>query len=86
VPCGDRPAPPATLLAVRPELEPGESIGIAVRLPDGRREIVAWIKDFDPDFPTSYRLRVPLALPEGSVVVSDARRGCALTLTVVARR
>ena len=62
LPCGEQPLPEGTLLAVQPELEPEHSAGIAVRLPDGRREIVAWIKGFDPEFPTTYRLRVPLVL------------------------
>jgi hypothetical protein len=84
--CGEQPLPEGTLLAVQPELEPEHSAGISVRLPDGRREIVAWIKDFDPDFPTRYRLRIPLVLPPGSVIVTDARGTCSLTLTVAARR
>jgi len=86
VPCGEQPLPEGALLAVQPELEPEESLGIAVRLPDGRREIVAWIKGFDPEFPTVYRLRVPLALPPGSMIATDARGTCALTLTIAARR
>ena len=84
--CGEQPAPEGTLLAVQPELEKDGAVGIAVRLPDGRREIVAWIKGFDPEFPTIYRLRVPLALPSGSVIATDARGTCALTLTVAAQR
>jgi hypothetical protein len=86
LPCGDQPLPEGTLLAVQPELEPEHSAGIAVRLPDGRREIVAWIKGFEPEFPTTYRLRVPLVLPPGSVIATDARGTCAVTLTIAARR
>jgi hypothetical protein len=86
LPCGEQPLPEGTLLAVQPELEPEESAGIAVRLPDGRREIVAWIKGFDPEFPTIYRLRTPLLLPPGSVIATEARGTCALTLTIAARR
>ena len=86
IPCGEQPAPPGTLLAVQPELEAEQSAGIAVRLPDGRREIVAWIKGYDPEFPTTYRLRVPIVLPPGSVIATEARGTCALTLTVAARR
>ena len=86
LPCGEQPLPEGTLLAVQPELEPEHSAGIAVRLPDGRREIVAWIKGFDPEFPTTYRLRVPIVLPPGSVIATDARGRCALTLTIAARR
>ena len=86
LPCGEEPLPEGTLLAVQPELEPEHSAGIAVQLPDGRREIVAWIKGFDPEFPTIYRLRIPLVLPPGSVIATDARGRCALTLTIAARR
>ena len=85
LPCGEQPLPEGTLLAVQPELEPEHSAGIAVRLPDGRREIVAWIKGFEPEFPTTYRLRVPLVLPPGSVIATDARGTCALTVTIAAR-
>ena len=86
LPCGEQPLPEGTLLAVQLELELEQSAGIAVRLPDGRREIVAWIKGFDPEFPTIYRLRNPLVLPAGSVIATDARGTCALTLTIAARR
>jgi hypothetical protein len=86
LPCGEQPLPEGTLLSVQPELEPEHSAGIAVQLPDGRREIVAWIKGFDPEFPTIYRLRIPLVLPPGSVIATDARGRCALTLTIAARR
>ncbi len=84
LPCGEQPAPIGTLVAVHLELEPEESAGIAVRLPDGRREIVAWIKRYDPEFATTYRLRVPLRLPPGSLLRTDARGRCAVTLTVAA--
>ena len=86
LPCGEQPLPEGTLLAVQPALEPEQSAGIAVRLPDGRREIVAWIKGFDPEFPTTYRLRIPLVLPPGSAIATEARGTCALTLTIAARR
>jgi hypothetical protein len=84
--CGEQPLPEGTLLAVRPELESGGSAGIAMRLPDGQREIVAWIRNYDPEFPTTYRLRRPLPLPKGSTLVTDEREGCAITVTVLAPR
>ena len=86
LPCGDQPAPAGTLMAVQPKLEPHHSAGIAVQLPDGRREIVAWIKDYDPEFATTYRLRVPLVLPPGSSISTEARGTCAIALTVAAPR
>ena len=86
IPCGEQPAPAGTLVAVQPELEAEQSAGIAVRMPDGRREIVAWIHSYDPEFPTTYRLRMPIVLPPGSTIATQARGACALTLTVAAHR
>ena len=86
LPCGEQPLPPALLVAVRPGLDKGGSIGIAVRLPDGRREIVAWVRDYDPEFPTTYRLRSSLVLPPGSVLATEPREGCSVTVTLKGRR
>ena len=84
VPCGEQPAPEGTLLAVRPIVEKGGSVGIAVRLPSGRREIVAWIRGFEPESPTTYRLRVPLELPPAAIVSAQpATPGCSITLTLL---
>jgi hypothetical protein len=82
LPCGEQSLPEGTLLAVRPELQRGGSVGIAVRRPDGHRDIVAWIRNFDPDFPTTYWLRAPLPLTPGSTLVSDTRDRCTITVTV----
>jgi len=82
LPCGTRPLPQATLLAVQPALAKGQSTGISVTLPDGRREIVAWIRNFDPRFPTTYWLRRPLPLPAGSILITEAQNDCAIGVTV----
>jgi hypothetical protein len=82
LPCGTTPLPQGTLLAVQPTLKKDQSLGIAVKMPDGRREIVAWIRGYDPRFPTTYWLRTPLTLPTSSVLMSDAQEGCAITLTL----
>ncbi len=84
LPCGDRPAPEGTLIAVRPVLEKDGAVGIAVTLPNGRREIVAWIRGYDPQFPTTYRLRTPLVLPPTAIVSAQpATAGCRVTFTVL---
>ena len=71
------------LLAVRPTLADGGSATIAAILPDGRREIVAWIRDYDPEFPTRYWLRTPLELPAGSRMDVRASGGrCSLGTTI----
>jgi hypothetical protein len=84
LPCGEQPAPEGRLLAIRPMLDKGASVGISVRLPDGRREIVGWIRDFEPESPTTYRLRVPLVLPPTAIFSAQpAPAGCSVTLTLL---
>jgi hypothetical protein len=85
VPCGEQPLAVGVLAAVQPHLAQGESVGIGVRLPDRRQEIVAWIRDFDPMYPTTYWLRTPLALPAGSVLIADGRGRCSITVTITPR-
>jgi hypothetical protein len=78
--CGDVPLPAGRLLWVRPSTARGGSIGIAVREPDGNRRIVAWIRGYDPEFPTLYALRTPLPIPGGSRMVTEPRRGCSVAM------
>jgi hypothetical protein len=74
--CGERTLPRGRLLAVRPELEEGGSAGIRVVLPDGRREVIAWIRDFEKEFTETYWLRSPIDLPRGSKLHVDADGSC----------
>ena len=93
VACGDALLPQGTLLAIRPKIEARASVGTAVALPDGRREIVGYFRDFDPEFATTYWLRVPLDLRPGSRMVAELmergapnRGRCELDLTIQERR
>jgi mono/diheme cytochrome c family protein len=79
--CGVQPLS-GELLAVNPRLSAGGAAGIAALLPDGRREVVAWIRDYDPAFPTTYWLRRPIRLPSGSRLSIDASGDCAVTVTL----
>ena len=81
LPCGT-PALSGRLLAVNPTLEKGGSATLTARLPDGRREIIAWIRDYDPRYPTTYWLRTPLALPRGSRLEIASTSTCRLTATL----
>ena len=81
-PCNAQPLPTGRLLAVRPRLEPGGTAGISVTLPDGRREIVAWIRGFEPDFEETYWLRTPLVLPRGSRLLVEATGACSVVATI----
>lgn len=84
--CRPQPLPAGQLLAVRPMLDRGGSAGIAVVLPGGRREIVAWIRNFDPEFIETYWLRRPLELRRGSRLAVDASGPCELTVSLARGR
>jgi len=70
------------LLAVNPELETGGSATITALVPNGQREVIAWIRDYDPRYPTTYWLRTPLALPRGSRLQVVPTGACRLTVTL----
>jgi hypothetical protein len=86
LPCRAQSLPAGRLLAVRPQLEPGGSVGIAVRRPDGRRDIVALIGDFEPDFAETYWLRTPLSLSRGSRLETKSSGPCEVTITLAPQR
>jgi len=83
VACGSQ-AVSGLLTAVQPQLEAGGSVGIAALLPDGRRTIVAWIRDYDPEFPTKYIIRQGLSLPRGSRLAIEGPEDCRVPLTFLA--
>jgi hypothetical protein len=79
--CGERTVSASVrLLAVRPELDEGGSAGISVSLPDGTREVIAWIRDFEKDFTDTYWLRSPIDLPRGSKLQVDSIGRCRIDL------
>ena len=80
MPCGEHPAT-GTLLAIRPALEKDGTAGVAAILPSGRQQILAWIRNYDPEYPVTYWLRKPLALPAGSRVRVESTGNCAIDLT-----
>ena len=75
LPCGDRAVPAGRLMGLRPQLDRGASVRVIAKLPDGRREILGWFRDFDPDYAPTYWLRTPLDMPSGTRVVSDGDKG-----------
>jgi mono/diheme cytochrome c family protein len=78
--CGEQPAV-GKLLAIRPILEKNASAGVTAFLPNGRQEIVAWIRDYDPDYPTTYWLRNPITLARGSRLHIESSGTCRMGLT-----
>jgi hypothetical protein len=80
VPCRQVALPTGRLLAITPALGEGASAGFSVVLPDGRREVLAWIRDYEQEFPETYWLETPLPLPPGSRLQAEAPADCRLTL------
>jgi hypothetical protein len=75
--CGERSAT-GKLLAIRPTLEKNGSAGIAALLPNGRQEVIAWIRDYDPEYAVTYWLRRPLVLPPGSQLRVESAGKCSI--------
>lgn len=78
--CGDRALPRGRLVALRPELREGASAGISVVFPDGRREVLAWIRGFEREFTETYWLRSPIDLPSGARLRVEADDACRVIL------
>jgi hypothetical protein len=56
-----------SILALRPQLVPGLStLEVAARRPDGGTEVLLFLKDPPPEWPTPYILKTPVQLPRGT--------------------
>ena len=81
--CGDQPLGPGRLLGLKPQFTPGGSMKVVLSRPDGRREILGWFRDFNPEFAPTYWLRTPATIPRGSRIIADASPPCMLTVVIV---
>jgi len=86
LPCGDQPLPAGRIVGIEPRLDPKGSVGIAVRQPDGSREIVAWVRDFEPDFAATYWLRNPIVTRSGSRLIATSDSRCSLVVSITPSR
>lgn len=80
IPCRDASLPRGRLLAITPTMDEGASAGFSVLLPHDRQEILAWVRDYEREFPDTYWLETPLLLPRGSRLHAEAPAGCRLIL------
>lgn len=80
--CGDRPLPAGKLLGIRPRLAENASAAFTVVFPDGRQEIVAWIRDYEAEFAETYWLDTPIELGRGSRLRVEGDPGCSVDLLV----
>jgi hypothetical protein len=81
--CGDQPLVPGRLLGLKPQLATGGSVKVVLSRPNGRREILGWFRDFNPEFAPTYWLRTPATIPRGSRIIADAASPCMLTVVMV---
>jgi hypothetical protein len=58
-----------------------------VALPDGRREILGWFRDFEPEYAPIYWLRRPLDVPAGGRMISvgTPESGCRINVLLGGR-
>jgi hypothetical protein len=82
LPCGERRLPAGRLLAITPALEEGASAGFTVVFPDGRQEIVAWIRNYESEFADTYWLASPIVLSRGSRLRVDGDLRCSVEMTI----
>ncbi len=78
--CNQQPAS-GKLLALRPILDKDGSAGVAAVFPNGRQEVIAWIRHYDPDYATTYWLRQPITLPRGSRLDVQSAGTCSMQFT-----
>jgi mono/diheme cytochrome c family protein len=81
--CGDRPLLPGQLLGLKPQLAPGGSMRVVLLRPDGRREILGWFRDFNPEFAPTYWLRTPATVARGARIITEATSPCVLTVVML---
>jgi hypothetical protein len=78
--CRDQGLPRGRLLAVRPELKEGGNVGISILQPDGRQDVVAWIRGFEKKFTETYWLRTPIDLQDGARLQAESEGRCHVTV------
>jgi hypothetical protein len=80
--CGDARLPAGRLLAITPQLDEGASAGFVTVFPDGRREIIAWVRDYEAEFQETYWLQSPLDLPAGTRLSVEATGDCSVAVRI----
>jgi hypothetical protein len=84
VDCTSQTVAAGRLAGIEPVLARGASLKLMVKAPDASQEPLVWIRDFDPAFAESYRLRNPLTIASGTrldvLVTPDPSAPCRITL------
>jgi len=80
VPCTARALPGGTVVGLRPQLERGASLRVTVTPADGIPVPLLWIRDYEPEYASTYWLRTPLQAGRGARVAMQGPPGCRLSV------
>ena len=80
VPCTARSLPAGRLVGLKPALNKGADLRITVNGGDGSREPLLWLRNFDPAFAETYRLRRPLQITRATRIEMDGDTPCRVTV------
>lgn len=87
--CGETAAPEAgDVFAVRPaSARAGAPVGVAIRPPNGPPRVLAWLREFDPGYQATYRLRQAVVLQPGARIdVQGGDASCRVHVQYATRR
>lgn len=79
VACTARSLPAGRLVGLKPALKTGESLRLTLVQADGSQEPLLWVRDFDPAFAETYRLRNPITITRATRIRADAPPSCSFT-------
>ena len=85
VPCSARAFPTGRVVGLTPSVKKGADLKVTVTGSDGSKEAVLWLRNFDPAFAETYRLRRPLQVTRTTRVEMDGEAPCTITVLLAAR-
>ena len=85
VPCSARSFPTGRVVGLTPSLTKGADLRVTVTGSDGSKEPVLWLRNFDPAFAETYRLRRPIQVTRTTRVEMDGEAPCTITVLLAAQ-
>ena len=85
VPCSARSFPTGRVVGLTPSLKKGADLKVTVTGSDGSKEPLLWLRNFDPGFAETYRLRRPLEVTRTTRVEMDGEAPCTITVLLAAQ-
>lgn len=85
IPCTARSFPTGRVVGLTPSLKKGADLKVTVTGSDGSKEPLLWLRNFDPAFAETYRLRRPLQVTRTTRVEMDGEAPCRVTVLLAAQ-